>query len=65
MDQHYKRLQRMLYLFEGVEFEGHWSSTTQMQWRENAWMLRFFDGRTSPSGKIFDGHYVWPVRGGN
>ena len=51
------------HLFSGVQSSNYWSSTTNANNTTNAWLVYLDYGSVYSSGKS-DGHYVWPVRGG-
>jgi len=49
--------------FSGVQFY-YWSSTTDADDTSGAWFVSLYDGIVYNDSKTINGHFVWPVRGG-
>lgn len=52
------------HLFEGVQWDDYWSSTTDASFLTRAWYVDFGSGVSLPLPKEGETGWVWPVRGG-
>ncbi|MEO5346680.1 MAG: DUF1566 domain-containing protein [Magnetococcus sp. YQC-9] len=49
--------------FSGVQTNNYWSSTTNADNTDNAWIVNLNNGNVNNNDKT-NNNYVWPVRGG-
>ncbi|MEB2307693.1 MAG: DUF1566 domain-containing protein [Candidatus Brocadiaceae bacterium] len=50
--------------FTNVQSDFYWSSTTRVTDTSEAWDVHFGNGNMFGNAKLYDGYYVWCVRGG-